>query len=130
MKTLALPLFLLLFLASFGALTASAQTTAKLLPNQYCVHIENCQVELDNFNWVWVKYSPTTFVWVTTQNGTVLNSCTSFSSFSNTGQPDGSVNLHLECAGTNGLITVDENWISYGTRVGTRYRINGRTVSY
>jgi hypothetical protein len=126
---LALPLLTLL-LSLFGVLTASAQTTSTIFPNQGCVHIENCQVELDNFNWLWVEYSPYTFVRIFTQAGRELNSCTAFDKFSNRGQPDGSTQLHIECTGDNGPITVDRNAIGYRTRAGTRYLVTGGAASY
>jgi hypothetical protein len=127
MRKLALPL-LVLVLASL----ASAQTTtANILPNQGCVHITNCQVMLDNNTHLWVQNDPSypnhfVGIWENSTGAQVAYCLNDISVYQNTPLPNGSVNLHVECES----ITVDENWIGYHTRVGTRYLVNGGKVSY
>ena len=70
---------------------------------------------------------PNHYAYVADNSGTQLAYClNNFSVYQNTGLPDGTVELHAVC----GLITVDEHWTGYHTRVGTRYLVLGGTVSY
>jgi hypothetical protein len=125
MRKLALPL-LVLVLASL----ASAQTTtANILSNQGCVHIDNCSVFLDNGDHLAMQNSPmypNHYAYVADNSGVQVAYCNSFSTYENTALPDGTAELHVIC----GSITVDEHWVGYHTRVGTRYLVLGGTVSY
>lgn len=128
MRKLALPLLVLVLVS-----LASAQTTtANILPNQGCVHIDNCVVFLNNATYLWVQNSPSypnhfVGIW-DSPSGVLVTECfNAISVYQGTASPDGSsVNLHVEC----GSIVVDENYTPYHTRAGTRYRINGGKVSH